>query len=236
MRGLFLSKGLEKYLSQPMRADVRFPLTDRAQQRITRTRQALLRRRDRFDPLFTLLREWANSERTPVAHERWEYEGELLFEQLVTQRPKWRRALFASIKELSAIIVYKQTVNELVTLATLGDDESLMKLIELDKMFLTAAFAQKRIRQAQAMEDKRFFQHLSKTLHLDTFRDHQDEVVLGVACYLLWFLGFQNLPKQRLFEFLSAEGLVPYSDPQSFNRKLSRIGLRRYRKLGHPTG
>lgn len=113
---------------------------------------------------------------------------------------------------------------------------SLMRLIELDKTFLTAQFAQKRIHQAQGMEDREFFQRLSDAVRVDAYREHQREAWLGIACYLLWHLGFERLPKIELYRFLKAKRAMPYDDPESFKRMLTRIGLRRYRKVGRRRG
>ena len=117
-----------------------------------------------------------------------------------------RGELFRSVKEIVTLISYKHTAAELVTLATLGDDTSLMRLIELDKTFLTAQFAQKRIYQAQGMEDRQFFQRLSEAVRVDAYRAHHKEAWLGLACYLLWFLGLRSLAENRALPVSRGQG------------------------------
>jgi hypothetical protein len=121
-------------------------------------------------------------------------------------------------------------MSELVELARAGDDRSLFTLVSLDRTFLTSRFLQKRIFQAQGMEDTRFFAHLAKSLKTDLYRERQIEVKVGIACYLLWFLGYNRLPRTELFQLLKSQRLISYEDPQSFYRMLNRIGLKKYRR------
>lgn len=213
-----------------MSSRVRYPVSPKLRREISKARKELLANRERLDPLFKLFRDWARAEHAPL--EQWVLEGDVLWQMPVRDRPVQRQKLFRSVKEIVAVLIYKHTVGELVTLAALGDDMSLIRLVELDKTFLTAQFAQKRIRQAQGMEDRDFFKVLSGALLVDAYRENQDEVWLGVACYLLWFLGFERLPKIELYTFLKSGKAMPYRDPESFKRWLTRIGLRRYRKAG----
>jgi hypothetical protein len=188
----------------------------------------LLHRRERFDPLLGLLKRWAASELEPneqVVIEDWIFtlpaKGEKARLEIELQR---------SIKNITSLLAFKHTIHELVTLACLGDDESLFRLVELDKVFLTAEFARQRIWDAQAREDWHFFKSLSRSVAVDAYRRNVRQVRVGIACYLLWFLGFRDLPRDELLDFLESAGLVKYRDPISFYHMLNRIGLRKYSK------
>jgi hypothetical protein len=229
MGGSLFSRGFDQYMKSRLAQGLRFPLEPAAKRRITRARNELLRRRERFDPLMGQLEQWGAAQREP-----WE---ELVIDDQVEARWPSREAarteneLRYSIKGMTSLLANRYTVDELVTLSCRGDDESLFRLIELDKVFLTAAFARERILRAQWGEDWQFFRSLSRSVAIDSYRRNLRAVRVGIACYLLWFLGFRNLPRDQLLDFLETHKLVKYEDPYSFYHMLNRIGLRKYRKV-----
>ena len=200
-------------------------------QSFAKERERLRRRKIRRDPLFRLLRSWAKAERTPMKYIHLEYEGERLYTERITDIPRYRSELSYAIKSITALIAYKNTVNELVSLGVQGDEDSLFKLIMLDKIFLTAKFAQDWFLLAQGKEDRRFFRVLSNALRHDTFREHIDTAKIGIACYLLWYLGSRKkrLTRDDLLKFLEEEGIARYPDLEPFYKMLNAIGLVRYR-------
>ena len=68
---------------------------------------------------------------------------------------------------------------------------------------------------------------------VDAYRRNVLQVRVGIACYLLWFLGFRDLRRDELLNFLEFEGLARYEDPYSFYHMLNRIGLRKYSKVAY---
>lgn len=224
---LYLSASLVPYLEHSLDEDVKSQLFSESIIDVGDIKEKLHRKRTRFDPLLKLFKNWAKAELKPIKIIHLEYEGKVLYKKRETERPKYRLELANAIKDITSLIENDFTVFELVSLATKGDLNSLLKLIKLDKIFLTANFTQDWIWIAQGIEDKRFFENLSKALLHDTFRDRLMEVKFGIACYLLWFLGFNKLPKHQLLDFIEGEKIAGYPDPNSFNRRLSRIGLKR---------
>ena len=225
-----VSQGLEPYLKLRLNREVfvSFPNVDESP--IQAARQELLESRLRFDPLFSLFREWARQELRPIEYVYHEYEGKVLFVERKTEIPRYRRRLSRAIKDITALVAYDHTVHELSSLACLGDRDSLSKLVRLDKVFLTANFTQQLIWAAQGTGDRDFFRDLAKDLRYDTYEKYKDKVRIAVACYLLWFLGFKDRPKREMLDVLEAEGICESEDPELFNQMLRRIGLVRYRK------
>lgn len=216
------------YLEYRINEDAKHNLLSGEKMQFGGTREKLKKIRDRFDPLLKLFNSWGKAELKPIKIIHFEYEGEVLYKERTTEIPKYRSELAGAIKNITSLIENDHTVFELVFLATEGDEASLIKLIELDKIFLTAKFTQDWIWISQNKEDERFFKRLSNALLHDTFRERLNDVKLGIACYLLWFLGFKDLPRHQLLDFIEKEDIAGYPDPNSFYRRLNRIGLRKY--------
>jgi len=236
MGGSVFSDAFEPYLIMPLTKGLRFPLSPAAKRRVTRARKSLEGKRERFDPLLLLFERWAAAEQEP--NESVIIEDEIIALPAKGEKARLEIELQRSIKNITSLLVYKLTVGELVTLTCLGDDESLFRLVELDKVFLTAEFTRERILRAQWGEERQFFRSLSISVAVDSYRQNLyyrrnlHGVRVGIACYLLWFLGFRDLPRDELLDFLETHKLAKYEDPYSFYHMLNRIGLRKYRKVG----
>jgi len=228
-RGTVFSNRFKRYLNVEQVRGVSYPLSPASKRRITKRKAELVKLRN-VDPLLQLFEEWGEAERAEPRREEFRYEGKLICELVKSDRPKLRMRLADSVKHIYSLRIHEATVDELVDLASIGNDESLFQLVQLDKVFLTAKYCQKRIWQAQGQEDKEFFKMLSSALLVDTYRDNQDRCHLAISCYLLWFLGYKKLPNDKLLEFVRSEGLVgpdDYMEQKNFDRMLRDIGLRK---------
>ena len=168
-----------------------------------------------MDPLIERFRAWAVDELSTHPN------------SLVAAPWKVRRFLLAaSLKEIASLVAHNLTPSECVALAARGDEQSLMHLVELDKLFLSARFCKEWFSSAQSRRDTRFFKRLAKSVERDTLSEVMPAATLGIASYLLWFLGFEELGKRRLLDFVEDEDLANYPDPKSFDRFLSCIGIK----------
>jgi hypothetical protein len=209
----FLDKPLEV---EPLRA---------SRHEIATMRRRLLKERGRVDSLIRLFREWAAAELAP--RKRGVLSLATPVRSLLDEPWRYRRYLLAvSLKEIASLIANGYTPRELVALATRGDKQSLMCLVELDKMFLTARFSREWFVSAQSRRDTRFFKRLATSVERDTLKKEMPSARLGIACYLLWFLGFERVGKKRLLSFIESEGLAEYPDPHAFYKYLSRLGIK----------
>jgi hypothetical protein len=196
--------------------------------KIAAREKQLLEERGLKDPLFRSFREWAAAELAP----RKRPALTLTRRRRLRVMSKWehRRYLLAvSLKEIASLVAYRWTPRELVVLATQGDRKSFFRLVELDKVFLTARFSKGWIVSAQSWQKekkKTFFKRLLGSMCRDTLTEVMPSAKLGIACYLLWFLGFEQEGKKRLLDFLESEGLAWYPDPNSFYKHLSRLGIK----------
>ena len=117
MGGSLFSKGFDQHMTRPLPRGLRFPLRPAARRRITRTRSEMLNKRERFDPLLSLLKRWGATQREP-----WE---ELVIEGQVEARWPKREAgrvgveLRYSIKNMTSLLANRHTVDELVVLDSL---------------------------------------------------------------------------------------------------------------------
>lgn len=193
---------------------------------IANTKRQLLSERGGMDPLIQFFREWATAELaprkrppllTPTGRKRLRVEG------LWSHR---RYLLAVSLKEIANLVAHGWTPRESVVLATRGDEKSLLFLVELDKVFLTARFSREWFASAQSRRDTQFFARLARSVERDTLTEEMPSARLGIASYLLWFLGFEHLGKKRLLDFIESEGLAGYPDPHTFYKFLSRIGIK----------
>jgi hypothetical protein len=186
-------------------------------------RKKLARQWYRFDPLMQLFRDWAATELGPERKRRARPGRRSPY----VPRTHRRNLVAASVKEIVHLVVHGHTPRESVELATRYADElNFRRLVELDKVFLTARFAREWFLSAQARGDASFFRRLGAAVQRDTLSDKGSYARLGVACYLLWFLGFKDLGKRKLFRFLRSEDFVDAADLKTLDRRMSRIGIR----------
>jgi hypothetical protein len=220
-------------LTQPFYEFLDVPLkilpTRASQDRIKLRRKKLLQQWHRFDPLVQLFRDWAATELGPVRRRR----ARRRTRPPYVPRTHRRNLIAASLKEIVHLVVHGHTPRESVMLATrYGDELSFRRLIELDKVFLTARFAREWFLSAQARHDAPFFRRLGAAARRDTLSNKGPYARFGIACYLLWFLGFENLGKRELFAFLQSQDFVWAPDLKTLDRRLSRIGIRSRARKG----
>lgn len=198
--------------------------------KIEKERKRLRKRRSKSDYLFTLIPKWAHEElnRTVL---------KLSSGCMFTRRkrsyfkiinPK-RVQLTISFQNILCLVTWKYTIAELVKLALLGDNGSTFKLVQLNKIFATSKWVRDRIGFAQTYNDRKFLISLGNAIKREAPAIQFQNAKIGTAALLLWFSGFQDLPKRELYDYLSKKGIVPNSMTQNyFNLHLFRIGIKRY--------
>ena len=161
-------------------------------ERNIRRRVSQIKRRMKKNPfskdiLFFQLKEWAEAELSLPEFEEETFEGRVLFrvDKRRQKVQKYRSLMKKVYKDVICLVAFKHTLEELVTLASEGDDDSLVKLVYLDKLFLKAKFFQQRIHLAQSQEDYNFFRKLANRIVKDGFRENLDSSKRAMAVVLL---------------------------------------------------
>jgi len=121
-------------------------------------------------------------------------------------------------------------MSELVELACLGDDQSIFRLVETSKRFLTAKWMKDRIIQAERFHDRKFFDKHADAASKESPIDYREQAEIGFAVLFLWHLGFKDLPHRELLDYLHEKFRYSNQNLESFRVLVNRLGLRKSRK------
>jgi hypothetical protein len=131
--------------------------------------------------------------------------------------------VFSSILSAYSQIANQQTLAELTSKFSKGDDKCLFKAITIDKSLLYNRAAKKRIVQAQLSGDKKFFSKLGKAISDDPLRRVGQYGKAYTVLNLYWLTGLYKLTAPELHNFLESCGLVlPSLEGGAFYKFLDR--------------
>jgi len=187
------------------------------------------------------LREWAEIELEDRKYDEHVFEGEVLYRRLDSKYTRARQKIISSYPELYCLINHKKEIYRLIEdsikFAVFSNDmeywkcKSFFKLVEIDKSFVAANWAQDIIKYAEYWSDSRFFHKLSLALQKPGFRENHDVAEYGLAVILLWYLGGRRLKHAEFRDELARLGFDRYEfETGTFKSFLNRLGLIKYPK------
>ncbi len=139
-----------------------------------------------------------------------------------------KRIIFYAWDAIS-LLVNKATLKELYKNAKEGDDESLFKILKIDKTFLDFKWVRTKINKAAYSADWKFLSSIgdaikSEPLKHDSRAERTDKLFIVIKYF--WKFGLYRLTDKELHELLISEEIVSelntYEDVESFQKFLQR--------------
>ena len=121
--------------------------------------------------------------------------------------------------------IFGESPFELFKKAETGDQNSILKLIQLDKSLIESDWSMKEIKKAHLSGDKEYFKKLSKAIASDSFKPKKKNLKLTLALIYGWELGLNNLTNEEIFDVVKELGIYGSNAPDSLNREINRLGL-----------
>lgn len=117
-----------------------------------------------------------------------------------------------------SMLVHKKPMKKLLEEARLGNDESLVKAIQIDRTLFSVEFVRTRINKAQYTGDHFFFERLASSLKKSPLQNdvEYDEVLLVLMFF--WKMGLYRLTIFEMMELLESAGLKLQGDEGSFRK------------------
>lgn len=134
---------------------------------------------------------------------------------------------YAYLNFILCVAIFGESPINLFKNAKKGDQEAILQLIQLDKSLIESNWSMKEIKRAHLSGDKGYFKRLSKALISDSFKPKKKNLKLTLVLVYGWELGLNKLTNQEIFEFVKDLGIYGSDDPDSLNRELNRLGLRK---------
>ncbi len=233
INSLFILPEYEALLLEPISKFARGNLYKNPQMvtaKIAKEKKRLIKARIKSDYLFKLIPEWVNEKPTAYIYKRLSKRkmfGTTRRDPFKSDRPKATQ-LHISLQNILCLSTWGLTISELVILGTLGDTTSTLKLIQLNKQFVSAEMVRNRIELAQYHKDKRFFTRLGNAIKKDAPSMHYHKMTIGTAILLLWFIGFKDISITQLYNYMTEKKYIVRSTTESaFRGIVSRLGLRK---------
>lgn len=119
---------------------------------------------------------------------------------------------------------------ELFDKAIKGDQDSILKLIQLDKSLIQSDWSMREIKKAQLAGDQDYFKKLSKAITANPFKPHKVNLKLSFVLVFGWEMDLGKLSNDEILEFVKDLGIYEGDDPDSLYREIKRLGLRKRTK------
>ena len=124
-----------------------------------------------------------------------------------------------------ALMTWKTTMRELLVLTEAGDDAALCKVLSVNPFLAYHAGITRRIQQAIATQDHRFFPKVQQAI---THRPRlHKNAKAGFIMFVLWEAGLKYLRYSQIHEYLQVVGLQGVPSPQALARYALRLGLKK---------
>lgn len=135
-----------------------------------------------------------------------------------------KRTLFTTWDSIS-LLVNGASLIELFRMAKNGDDDSLCKLVKVDKTAFAHEWVTCRINKAAYNGDWKFFEMLGKAVAEDPLKHKGRKVALDKIFLVLkfyWDKGLYRLTDNELYDLLIASNIVDYDNVESLSKYLRR--------------
>lgn len=132
-----------------------------------------------------------------------------------------KRNLFYTWDSIS-LLVNKESLKELDKKAKEGDDESLFKLVKVDKTFFDHKWFRTRINKAAYSGDWNFFESLGVAIKADPLEHKRNIAELFLVLRFFWNFGLYRLSDADIHELMIDSGLNVHDNVESFSKYLRR--------------
>lgn len=132
-----------------------------------------------------------------------------------------RMSIFNSWDRVS-LLVHKKSLCDLYGQAKAGSDESLFKLLQIDKTIFDHGWVRTRIRKAAYTGEWEFFHSLSESVKRDPLANRRIHGDVLMVLLTLWKVGLYRLTVPQLMELLKDSGLRLKYDEVNFRRFVNR--------------
>ncbi len=133
------------------------------------------------------------------------------------------RTIFFFVTDTISLIANKKSIRELYREAKNGDDESLFKLIKVDKTLFDHEWLRVRIRKAMYSGEGKFFRDLAKAIKADPLDTRHSNLEASVVLLYFWNAGLYRLTVPELMDLLKSSGIHIEQDEVSFRKVKDRI-------------
>ncbi|HBE44337.1 MAG TPA: hypothetical protein DDW17_02495 [Deltaproteobacteria bacterium] len=144
-----------------------------------------------------------------------------LVKKVYGQRRFMRRSIFHVWNTVS-LLVSKKSLKELFSEARKGNDESLFKLVKVDKTLFDHDWFRDRIRKATYSGDWRFFELLGKAIKTDPLSNRKVHGDIFLVLLQFWQSGLYRLTIPELMSLLQASGARMVYDEINFRKFVDR--------------
>jgi len=160
-------------------------------------------------------------------------ELQAMMTQTQAQVGQLRIEIKAALDQVVALMTWKQSVSDLLTAAEAGDDQALLRVLQLNSSVSGRPAILARIQRATERREQRFLQQLATLSGRRPMLKRRATV--GLLLLLLWEAGLKRLTYQELCDFLREAGVINLPTPHALQRYGERLGLARYyRDPRHP--
>jgi len=219
---------LGPYMRSPWR---NVPNTQRMPPSMGNVAWALLDYEKNDDQLLALFQD--TLEKTPGAFVRYE-DAPKAHEEIRTLLAERRKLL-----DYAAALNFQTTLGRLeLDLRTDNDEQTVLRLVQLDKTALYSARIRSRIIQKQYEGDAEFFNRLGKAIAKPVLNGsaHWHKAVVIAGYFWNEFFSKEEWPVNRVFDLFKAKGILARQDKlAAFRFRLNRAGLKKPRYNRKPS-
>lgn len=133
----------------------------------------------------------------------------------------FKRSIFLVWHTIS-LLVHKKGIKKLFDEARKGDDESLFKLLQIDKTLFDHDWVRVRIRKASYFGDLAFFDKMSKAINTDPLKNRKIHGDIFLILVQFWTVGLYRLTIPEIIEILEASGARMQYDEVNFRKFVDR--------------
>lgn len=136
-------------------------------------------------------------------------------------------SIYAGAINTLCFLEYRTDINTLIAKAKKGRTGALLKLIKLDKTFVTMIWVRKIIIKNQLKNNKRFFKGLAKAINVNLFSKRKREVIKWYVIQLMWITAAPNYNFDQFYTFLAKNTKAKLPARKTLEQRLRRCGLTR---------
>ncbi len=133
------------------------------------------------------------------------------------------RNIFFFVTDTISLITNKKSIRQLYHESKKGNDESLFKLIKVDKTLFDHEWLRMRIRRAMHSGDSRFFGELADAIKAAPLDTRLSNLEISLVLLNFWNAGLYRLTVPELMDLLKASGVGIPHDEVSFRKIKDRI-------------
>ena len=153
-----------------------------------------------------------------------------LEDKLKTLYPRTALELIARVFQMASIISFGEPISALLEKGKKGDDQSLLKTIQVDKTILTLKWVQERLYKAQLLNEQTFLWDLSNAIKNNPISSKRSQINAFFFLLVSYRTGiFQKLSFNQMADFLK-DNQVSNIDEHNLITLAHRFGMKKRKK------